>query len=74
MAYDYLIVGTGLFGSVFAHEAAKRGTYSENVRKTDTYWRQLLHRKNKQESTYINMVRTFFIHRVKNLGLYQSVY
>jgi UDP-galactopyranose mutase len=25
MAYDYLIVGTGLFGSVFAHEAAKRG-------------------------------------------------
>lgn len=23
--YDYLIVGTGLFGSVFAHEAVKRG-------------------------------------------------
>lgn len=23
--YDYLIVGSGLFGSVFAHEAAKRG-------------------------------------------------
>lgn len=25
MAYDYLVVGAGLFGSVFAHEAAKRG-------------------------------------------------
>ncbi len=25
MVYDYLIVGTGLFGSVFAYEAAKRG-------------------------------------------------
>ncbi|MBQ6573871.1 MAG: NAD(P)-binding protein, partial [Bacteroidales bacterium] len=23
--YDYLIVGAGLFGSVFAHEAKKRG-------------------------------------------------
>ncbi len=25
MHYDYLIVGTGLYGAVFAHEAAKRG-------------------------------------------------
>ena len=25
MTYDYLIVGAGLFGSVFAHEANKRG-------------------------------------------------
>lgn len=25
MIYDYLIVGSGLFGSVFAHEATKRG-------------------------------------------------
>ena len=25
MQYDYLIVGAGLFGSVFAHEAKKRG-------------------------------------------------
>lgn len=23
--YDYLIVGSGLFGSVFAHEAKRRG-------------------------------------------------
>ena len=25
MKYDYLIVGSGLFGAVFAHEAMKRG-------------------------------------------------
>ena len=25
MQYDYLIVGAGLFGSVFAHEAAAAG-------------------------------------------------
>ena len=25
MKYDYLIVGAGLFGSVFAHEAKKKG-------------------------------------------------
>ena len=23
--YDYLIVGTGLFGAIFAHEAMKKG-------------------------------------------------
>ena len=25
MKYDYLIVGAGLFGAVFAHEAVKKG-------------------------------------------------
>lgn len=25
MKYDYLIVGAGLFGAVFAHEAAAKG-------------------------------------------------
>ena len=25
MKYDYLIVGTGLFGSIFAYEANKKG-------------------------------------------------
>ena len=25
MMYDYLVVGTGLFGSIFAHEANKAG-------------------------------------------------
>ncbi|MFA6774697.1 MAG: NAD(P)-binding protein [Sphaerochaetaceae bacterium] len=25
MMYDYVIIGSGLFGSVFAHQATKRG-------------------------------------------------
>ena len=25
MTYDYLVVGAGFFGAVFAHEATKRG-------------------------------------------------
>ncbi len=27
--FDYLVVGTGLFGSTFAHEAAKKRKKSE---------------------------------------------
>ena len=34
-AYDYLIVGSGLFGSVFAHEAKKRGKKSLIIDKRD---------------------------------------
>ena len=25
MKYDYLVVGSGLFGAIFAHEATKKG-------------------------------------------------
>ena len=31
MKYDYLVVGAGLYGSVFAHEAATRGTISSTL-------------------------------------------
>ena len=30
--YDYLIVGAGLFGAVFAHEAKKRGKKPNDIR------------------------------------------
>ena len=33
--YDYLIVGAGLFGSIFAHEAAKRGKKCLVIEKRD---------------------------------------
>ena len=33
--YDYLIVGSGLYGSVFAHEAKKRGFTSLVIDKRD---------------------------------------
>ncbi|MVF16192.1 UDP-galactopyranose mutase, partial [Fructilactobacillus sanfranciscensis] len=32
---DYLVVGSGLFGSTFAHEAAKRGHHVEVIEKRD---------------------------------------
>ena len=35
MKYDYLIVGSGLFGSVFAHEAKKAGHSVIVVEKRD---------------------------------------
>ncbi len=35
MKYDYLIVGSGLFGSVFAHEAKKRGKTVKVIEKRD---------------------------------------
>lgn len=35
MKYDYLIVGAGLFGSIFAHEATKRGKKCLVIEKRD---------------------------------------
>ncbi|MCM2619961.1 NAD(P)-binding protein, partial [Lactiplantibacillus plantarum] len=34
-AYDYLVVGAGLFGAVFAHEAALRGKTIQVIEKRD---------------------------------------
>ncbi|TYA05206.1 NAD(P)-binding protein, partial [Lactobacillus sp. CAB1-7] len=33
--YDYLVVGAGLFGAVFAHEAALRGKHVKVIEKRD---------------------------------------
>lgn len=33
--YDYLVVGSGLFGSIFAHEAAKKGKKVKVIEKRD---------------------------------------
>ena len=33
--YDYLVVGTGLFGATFAYEAAKRGKRVKVIEKRD---------------------------------------
>lgn len=35
MKYDYLVVGSGLFGSIFAYEAAKRGRRIKVIDKRD---------------------------------------
>lgn len=43
MKYDYLVVGAGLYGSVFAHEAATRGKRVLVVDKTSEYCRKCLY-------------------------------
>lgn len=42
--YDYLIVGAGLFGAVFAYEAGKRGKSCLVIDKRPHIARQHLHR------------------------------
>ena len=44
MKYDYLIVGFGLFGSIFAYEMTKKGKKMSSYRKI-SYWRKCLYRK-----------------------------
>ena len=31
MKYDYLVVGSGLYGAIFAHEAKKHGKRRDNA-------------------------------------------
>ena len=44
MKYDFLIVGSGLFGSIFAYEMNKKGKKMFGDRKKRPYRRQHLHR------------------------------
>ena len=37
--YDYLIVGAGLYGAVFAHEAKKAGINSNETVRLSYRWR-----------------------------------
>ena len=36
--YDYLIVGSGLFGSIFAYEATQKGKKCLVIDKSKSYW------------------------------------
>lgn len=45
MAYDYLVVGAGLFGAVFAREAANRGFKVKVIEKTFAYCREYLYKR-----------------------------
>ena len=46
--YDYLIVGAGLFGAVFAHEAAQKGKTCLVIDKR-SYWRKYLYRRSRRD-------------------------
>jgi len=41
--YDYLVVGSGLFGSVFAHEMNKNGSKIMVIDKKRPYWGKRIH-------------------------------
>ena len=71
--YDYLVVGSGLYGAVFAREAKKAGksvlvidkrpniagnVYTEDVEKIHV-----------QASMYISMVHIFFIQIIRKYGI-----
>ena len=65
--YDYLIVGAGLFGAVFAYEMTQR----ENpalLLTNGTILREIFIRKISKESTSTNTARIFFILQIKKYG------
>ena len=53
--YDYLIVGAGLSGAIFAHEATKQGKKVKVIDKRDHIGGNIYVRTLK-ESTFTNMV------------------
>lgn len=48
--YDYLIVGSGLYGAVFAQQAQKKGKKVLVIDKTSKYRRKCLHRRHRKDS------------------------
>ena len=52
MEYDYLVVGSGLYGAVFAHEAKDRGK-SVLVVNVHKYGAHIFHTNNKNVWNYI---------------------
>lgn len=65
--YDYLIVGSGLFGSVFAYEMKKKGYSIKVIEKERTLEGIFIVRKLKV-LMYINMVLIFFTLMKKKSG------
>ena len=62
--YDYLIVGAGLSGAIFAHEATKRG---KKVKGTTLVAISIV--KKLKESMFISTVPTFSIPQTKRFGI-----
>ena len=65
--YDYLVVGSGLYGAIFAHEAKAHGKSVLVVDKRPTS-RATFTPRILRASTSISMVLTFFILTTKKSG------
>ena len=67
MKYDYLIVGAGLFGAVFANKAKELGKRCLVIDRRSHLGGNIYLKRN-MALMYINMVHTFFIHQIKRFG------
>lgn len=65
--YEYLIVGAGLFGSIFAHEATKRGKKCLVIEKRDHIGGNC-YTQNIEDINVQNMVLIYFIQAIKLFG------
>ena len=66
--YDYLIVGAGLSGAIFAHEATKRGKKVKVIDKRDHIGGNI-YCEDVEVSTFTSMVLTFSIPQIKKFGI-----
>ena len=72
--YDYLIVGAGLFGAVFAHEATKKGKTCLVIDKRDHIGGNIYTEEIEGDSG-TQVWCTYFPHfQERDLGLCESVY
>lgn len=67
MKFDYLIVGSGLFGSVFAHRAKRAGKRCLVIDKR-SHKGGNIYCDNIEGIMCINMVRIFSIRRIRRFG------
>ena len=67
MRYDYLIVGAGLFGAVFAHEAAAAGK-NASVSTKENIWAAIYIQKKKKAYRFISMEPIYFIPLIEKFG------
>lgn len=68
MKYNYLIVGSGLFGSVFAHEMTKAGKSCLVLERRDHVGGNV-YCEERKVSAFINMELIFSILRIKRFGI-----
>ncbi|MDU0402421.1 UDP-galactopyranose mutase [Lactococcus lactis] len=66
--YDYLIVGAGPYGAIFAHEAAKRGKRSLIIERRAHVGGNMSLIKN-MVSMSMTLGHTFSIQRIKKFGI-----
>ena len=72
MMYNYLVVGSGLYGAIFAHEAKKSGK-TVLVVDNDRILLEMFTQRKQKVLTYINMEHIFSILTTRSMELYHSV-